>query len=44
MCVSGENSFGRVRSVADWWAWSHGPLLHVLSANDHHSLVRVYLH
>ena len=25
--------------MEDWWAWSEGPLLHLLSASDHQSLV-----
>jgi len=39
VCISGESSFSGVRSVEDWWAWSEGPLLHLLSASDHQSLV-----
>jgi len=36
---SGQNSFTRVTSVDDWWTWSQGPLLQLLSTDDHHSLV-----
>jgi len=38
-CVSGESSFGGVTSVEAWWAWSEGPLLQLLSTNDHQSVV-----
>jgi len=38
---SGEQALSGVTSVQDWWTWSQGPLINILSADNHyHSLVR----